>query len=57
MIRSSHRNRLVSIVAAASFQVQGSDVELRCNECGALVGVVQIEILRVLVAMIPNGGD
>jgi hypothetical protein len=37
--------------------VQGSDVELRCNECGAVVGVVQIEILRDLVSMIPSSGD
>jgi hypothetical protein len=32
--------------------VQGNDVELRCNECGAVVGVAQLGILRVLVSMI-----
>jgi hypothetical protein len=30
------------IVAA----VEGTNVELRCNECGAVVGVVQVDILR-----------
>jgi hypothetical protein len=33
---------------------QGRDVELRCNECGAVVGVVQLEIIRELVEMIPD---
>jgi hypothetical protein len=37
--------------------IQGNDVELRCNECGAVVGVVRIEILRDLISMIPNVGD
>ena len=36
--------------------VQGRDVELRCNECGAVVGVVQVEILKDLVGMIPDVG-
>jgi hypothetical protein len=35
------------IVAA----VEGSNVELRCNECGAVVGVVQIDILRGLLEL------
>jgi hypothetical protein len=35
------------IVAA----VEGTNVELRCNECGAVVGVVQIEILRGLLGL------
>jgi hypothetical protein len=34
--------------------IQGSDVELRCNECRAVVGVVRIKILRDLVSMIPG---
>lgn len=33
--------------------VWGNDVELRCNECGAVVGVVQLGILTDLIAMIP----
>jgi hypothetical protein len=33
------------IVAA----VEGQNVELRCNECGAVVGVVQIDVLRALL--------
>jgi hypothetical protein len=35
-------------------KVSGKDVELRCNECGAVVGVVQVDILRELVSMIPE---
>jgi hypothetical protein len=34
--------------------VTGNDAELRCNECGAVVGVVQVGILRDLVSMIPD---
>ena len=33
--------------------VQGRDVELRCNECGAVVGVVPVDVLRDLISMIP----
>jgi hypothetical protein len=35
------------IIAAA----QGSNVELRCNECGAVVGVMQIDILWELLTL------
>lgn len=35
-------------------KVTGRDAELRCNECGAVVGVVQMDILRDLVSMIPD---
>jgi hypothetical protein len=35
------------IVAA----VEGTHLELRCNECGAVVGVVQIEILPSLLGL------
>jgi hypothetical protein len=28
--------------------VEGSNVDLRCNECGAVVGVIQIDILGAL---------
>jgi hypothetical protein len=35
------------IVAA----VEGTNVELRCNECGAVVGVVQIDILKDLLGL------
>jgi hypothetical protein len=31
--------------------VEGSNVELRCNECGAVVGVVQIDILCGLLGL------
>jgi len=35
-------------------KVAGKDAELRCNECGAVVGVVQVGILRDLVSLIPD---
>jgi hypothetical protein len=35
-------------------KVMGNDAELRCNECGAVVGVVQVDILTDLVSMIPD---
>jgi len=35
------------IVAA----VEGNSVELRCNECGAVLGVVQADILRALLGL------
>jgi hypothetical protein len=35
------------IVAA----VEGSNVELRCNECGAVLGMVQIDELRELLGL------
>jgi len=31
--------------------VDGSNVELRCNECGAVVGVVQIDVLRGMLGV------
>ena len=34
--------------------IQGSDTELRCNECGMVIGVINTAILRDLVAMIPE---
>jgi hypothetical protein len=33
-------------------KIEGNDVELRCNECGAAVGVVKEAVLRDLVLMI-----
>ena len=30
--------------------VEGTNVELRCNECGAVVGVIQVDILKGSVA-------
>jgi hypothetical protein len=35
--------------------VEGTSVELQCNECGAVVGVVQIDILRGLRGL--NGAE
>jgi hypothetical protein len=31
--------------------VECTNVELRCNECGAVVGVVQIDVLRGLLGL------
>jgi hypothetical protein len=31
--------------------VDGTNVELRCNECGAVVGVVQVDILKGLLGL------
>jgi hypothetical protein len=31
--------------------VEGSNVELQCNECGAVMGVVHIEILCALIGL------
>ena len=35
-------------------KVTGKDAELLCNECGAVVGVVQVGILSDLVSLIPD---
>jgi DNA-directed RNA polymerase subunit RPC12/RpoP len=32
-------------------EVEGNNVELRCNECGAVVGVVQLDILKGLLGL------
>jgi hypothetical protein len=31
--------------------VDGTNVELRCNECGAVLGVVQVDILKSLLGI------
>jgi hypothetical protein len=31
--------------------LNGSNVELQCNDCGAVVGVVQIDVLRELLEL------
>jgi DNA-directed RNA polymerase subunit RPC12/RpoP len=31
--------------------LEGTSVELQCNECGAVVGVVQLDILKVLLGL------
>jgi hypothetical protein len=33
-------------------KVRGNDAELQCNECAAVVGVVQVGILRDLVSLV-----
>jgi len=35
-------------------KVSGTDAELQCNECGAVVGVVHVGILSDLVSLIPD---
>ena len=34
--------------------VTGTDAELSCNECGSVVGVIQVGILGDLVSLIPD---
>ena len=34
--------------------VTGNDAELVCNECGSVVGVVQVGILRDLVSLVAD---
>jgi hypothetical protein len=48
--RISKRGRCGCIVPV----IQGNDVELRSNECGTVVGVFQVGILRDLISMIPS---
>src|SRR5258708_26734076 len=50
--RSSRTKPLASSAAAASVAaVDGTNVELRCNECGAVLGVVQVDILKGLLGI------
>jgi hypothetical protein len=35
-------------------KVTGDAAELQCDECGAVVGVVHVAILRDIISMIPD---
>jgi hypothetical protein len=50
----AHESTGVECDGCIVVRVTGNDAELRCNVCGAVVGVVRVEILRDLVSMIPN---
>jgi hypothetical protein len=41
-----HESAGVDCIGCFVVKVSGKDAELRCNECGAVVGVVQVGILR-----------
>jgi len=49
-----HESAGVDCCGCIVLTVEGKDAELTCNECGAVVGVVQVGILRDLVSLIPN---
>ena len=47
----AHESAGVNCCGCVVAAVEGSTVELKCNECGAVVGVVQIDVLRALIGM------
>jgi hypothetical protein len=49
-----HQTTGVDCCGSIILKVTGKDAELVCNECGAVVGVVQVDILRDLVSLIPD---
>jgi len=49
-----HESAGVDCCGCIIVKVAGTDAELQCNECGAVVGVVHVEILEDLVSMIPD---
>lgn len=49
-----HSTAGVDCCGCTTASVDGGNVELRCNECGAGMGVIQIEILRTLLTL--DGG-
>ncbi len=50
----AHESTGVDCCGCVIVKVTGRDAELQCNECGAVVGVVQVDILRELISMIPD---
>jgi hypothetical protein len=49
-----HESAGVDCCGCIIMKVTSNDAELRCNECGAVVGVVNVGILRDLVSLIPD---
>jgi hypothetical protein len=49
-----HESTGVDCCGCIVVKVRGTDAELQCNECGVVVGVVQVGILKDLVSLIPN---
>ncbi len=49
-----HESAGVDCCGCIVVKVTSADAELVCNECGAVVGVVQVGILRDLVSLIPD---
>jgi hypothetical protein len=48
----SHESAGVDCIGCIVVKVSGNDAELRCNECGAVVGVVQLGVLSDLVSLV-----
>ena len=47
----AHESASVDCCGCVIAAAEGSTVELRCNECGAVVGVVLIDVLRALIRL------
>ena len=47
----AHEDAGVDCCGCIIAAVDGTNVELRCNECGAVVGVIQIDILKGLLGL------
>jgi hypothetical protein len=47
----AHESAGVDCFGCIIAAVEGRNVELRCNEFGAVVGVVQIDVLRGLLGL------
>jgi hypothetical protein len=47
----AHEDAGVDCCGCIVAKVDGRNVELQCNECGAVVGVVQIDVLRGLLGL------
>jgi hypothetical protein len=47
----AHEDTAVDCCGCIVARVDGANVELQCNECGAVVGVVQIDVLRGLLGL------
>ena len=50
----AHESTGVDCCGCIIVKVQGSNAELCCNECGAVVGVMNVAVLADLVSLIPD---
>lgn len=48
-----HEHAGVDCCGCIVVKINDNDAELRCNECSAVVGVINTGILRDLVSLIP----
>ena len=49
----AHESAGVDCCGCIVVKTHGKDAELSCNECGAVVGVINTAILNDIVSMIP----